>query len=78
MVRRFPYQTNKSSRDAINAGAIKYQDMHLSHVPQFVDYGFFGNIDVAIVEALAITENGGIIPTTSVGVSPQAVKTQMW
>lgn len=74
MVRRFPYQTNKSSRDAINDGNIRYQDMHLSHVPQFIDYGFFGNIDVAIVEALAITENGGIIPTTSVGVSPQAIK----
>lgn len=74
MARRFPYQTNKSSRDAINAGALKYQDMHLSHVPQFIDYGFFGNIDVAIVEALAITEDGNIIPTTSVGISPQAIK----
>jgi succinyl-CoA:acetate CoA-transferase len=51
-----------------------YQDMHLSHAAQFVDYGFLGHIDVAIVEALAVTEEGGIIPTTSVGVSPQAIK----
>ncbi len=72
--RRFPYQTNKGSRDAINNGDIAYQDMHLSHVPQFIEYGFFGNIDVAIVEALAITEEGGIIPTTSVGISPHAIK----
>lgn len=72
--RRFPYQTNKGSRDAINAGSVNYQDMHLSHVPQFIEYGFFGNIDVAIIEALAITEDGNIIPTTSVGISPQAVK----
>lgn len=72
--RRFPYQTNKYSRNGINDGSIAYQDMHLSHVPQFMDYGFFGDIDVAIVEALAITEDGGIVPTTSVGVSPQAVK----
>jgi succinyl-CoA:acetate CoA-transferase len=71
--RRFPYQTNKDSRNGINDGSINYQDMHLSHVSQFVEYGFFGNIDVAIVEAIAITEDGNIIPTTSVGVAPQAV-----
>jgi len=74
MVRRYPYQTNKYSRNGINDGSIMYQDMHLSHVPQFIDYGFFGNIDIALVEALAITEDGGIIPTTSVGVMPQAIK----
>ena len=72
--RRFPYQTNKNSRNAINEGSIMYQDMHLSHVPQFIEYGFFGKIDIAIIEALAITEDGNIIPTTSVGISPQAVK----
>ncbi len=72
--RRFPYQTNKSSRDGINEGTVNYQDMHLSHVPQFIEYGFFGNIDIAIIEAIAITEDGNIIPTTSVGISPQAVK----
>ncbi|WP_240843077.1 acetyl-CoA hydrolase/transferase family protein [Acidaminobacter sp. JC074] len=71
--RRFPYQTNASSRNGINDGSVSYQDMHLSHVPQFIEYGFLGNIDVAIIEALAITEEGGIIPTTSVGISPQAV-----
>ncbi len=65
--RRYPYQTNKSSRDGINNGEIKYADMHLSHVPQWVKYGYFGNMDVAIVEAIAITEDGGIIPSTSIG-----------
>ena len=74
IARRFPYQTNKDLRKGINAGDIKYQDMHLSHVPQMINYGFFGNIDVAIVEAIAITEDGGIVPSTSVGISPQAIK----
>jgi succinyl-CoA:acetate CoA-transferase len=74
IARRFPYQTNKDLRKGINAGVIKYQDMHLSHVPQMINYGFFGNIDVAIVEAIAITEDGGIVPSTSVGISPQALK----
>ncbi|MDF2548318.1 acetyl-CoA hydrolase/transferase family protein [Anaerosolibacter sp.] len=72
--RRFPYQTHNDTRNGINAGTIAYQDMHLSHLPQYMSYGFFGNIDVAIVEALAITEDGGIIPTTSVGISPTAIQ----
>ncbi|WP_053955570.1 acetyl-CoA hydrolase/transferase family protein [Inediibacterium massiliense] len=72
--RRFPYQTHKDIRNSINEGSILYQDMHLSHVPQYIDYGFFGEIDIALVEALAITEDGGIIPTMSVGLSPHAIK----
>ncbi|WZL72795.1 acetyl-CoA hydrolase/transferase family protein [Clostridiaceae bacterium 35-E11] len=72
--RRYPYQTHKDTRNGINEGNIMYQDMHLSHLPQYMSYGFFGKIDVAIVEALAITEEGGIIPTTSVGIAPTAVK----
>ncbi|AZV55627.1 acetyl-CoA hydrolase/transferase family protein [Clostridium sp. AWRP] len=65
--RRFPYQTHKDIRNAANSGEISYVDAHLSMAPQFVDYGFMGKIDVAIVEAVGITEEGYIIPTTSVG-----------
>jgi succinyl-CoA:acetate CoA-transferase len=65
--RRYPYQTNKDSRNGINDNKIEYADMHLSHTPQWVKYGFFGNIDIALVEAVAIREDGGIIPSTSVG-----------
>ncbi len=72
--RRYPYQTNKSCRESINNGEIAYQDMHLSHVPQWIDYGFFGDVDVAIIEAVAVNEDGGIIPSTAVGVAPQGVK----
>jgi succinyl-CoA:acetate CoA-transferase len=72
--RRFPYQTHPDTRRMINDGGIKYQDHHLSHIPQMMSYGFLGNIDVAIVEAVGITETGGIIPSTSVGISPQALK----
>ncbi len=74
MKRRYPYQTHDALRNAINAKEIAYQDMHLSHVSQYIDYGFFGKINVALVEALAITEEGGIIPTTSVGIMPQAIR----
>lgn len=65
--RRYPYQTNSTLRNAINNDSVKYNDMHLSHSAQYLKYGFLGTMDVAIIEAVAITEEGGIIPSTSVG-----------
>ena len=70
IARRFPYQTNGDMRKALNAAKVRYNDMHLSHVAQNVRYGFFGDCDVAIVEAVCIREDGGIIPSTSVGNTP--------
>lgn len=70
IARRYPYQTNKLLRDNINRGKIAYADIHLSHFAQQIRYGFFGEIDLAIIEAIAIDEEGNIIPSTSVGVSP--------
>ncbi|MBP3400672.1 MAG: acetyl-CoA hydrolase, partial [Selenomonadales bacterium] len=53
---------------ALNSGAVEYCDLHLSESPQLSRYGFLGGkVDIAIVEACAITENGDIIPTTSMG-----------
>ena len=71
--RRFPYQTNKDMRKALNSGDVKYIDMHLSTMAQNVRYGFFGDLDVAIIEAAQINEDGSIVPTTSVGNSPTFV-----
>ena len=72
--KRFPYQSNNKLRNFINDGIVKYNDIHLSHFPQQVRYGYYGNIDLAIVEAVAITEEGNIIPSTSVGASPTFVE----
>lgn len=68
--KRLPYQTQEDCRNGINSGRIKYIDMHLSHVSQYINYGFLGKIDVALVEAVAITEDGHLIPSTSVGITP--------
>lgn len=65
--KRYPYQTNKDCRNMINEGLIEYNDVHLSNFPQWVRYGFLGKIDIALVEAVAITEDGGIVPSTSIG-----------
>lgn len=75
MKKRFPYQTNPDMRRGINDGTIGFQDMHLSHNAQNLRFGFNGDIDIAVIEALEITEDGHIIPTTSVGNSPTFVET---
>lgn len=72
--KRLPYQTNDSLRNSINKGGCEYLDMHMSQVPQYIRYGFLGKIDIAIIEAVAITEEGHIIPSTSVGCSPSFVR----
>lgn len=68
--RRYPYQTDEDLRRAINSGKVSYCDIHLSKFPQDMRYGFYGDLDLAIVEAVAITEDGNIIPSTSVGNTP--------
>jgi len=60
----------KPMQIGINSGEIAYFDYHYSHMPQMLDYGFMGAVDVAVIEATAITAEGNIIPTTSVGSSP--------
>ncbi len=73
---RMPYQTNKMVRGEINNGEIEYCDLHLSESAQLARYGYVGGkIDVAIVEACAITEEGNIIPTTSMGNTASYVQT---
>ncbi|MDP0496099.1 MAG: acetyl-CoA hydrolase/transferase family protein [Verrucomicrobiota bacterium JB024] len=67
---RTPYQSDSDLRALINKGSTNFFDMHLSVVPQYVRYGFFGKVDWAIVEACDVTADGEIILTTSVGVSP--------
>ena len=66
---RMPYQTNKDLRNAINDGTVSYHDVPLGQMPLWVKNHFLKPIDIAIIEATAIDENGNIIPTTSVGTS---------
>jgi len=49
---------------------VEYVDMHLSHLPQTVLFGFFGRIDLAVVKATDITRDGRVFLTTSIGASP--------
>ncbi|WP_100401436.1 acetyl-CoA hydrolase/transferase family protein [Bacillus sp. FJAT-42315] len=65
--KRLPFQADPAMRKKINQGEMYFTDQHLSHVAEMVRADVLNPIDFAIVEAVAITEDGAIIPTTSVG-----------
>jgi succinyl-CoA:acetate CoA-transferase len=46
---------------------MQYTDIHLSHVAQFVWFGFLGHLDVAVIEVAGILPDGRLIPSSSVG-----------
>ncbi|UNK48277.1 acetyl-CoA hydrolase/transferase family protein [Lysobacter sp. S4-A87] len=64
---RLPYQSDPTLRERINAGELDYIDLHLSHVAQYTWFGFYGAVDVAVIEVTAITEDGRLVPSSSVG-----------
>ncbi|SOC42060.1 succinate CoA transferase [Ureibacillus acetophenoni] len=68
--KRGPFIADPMIRGQINAGDVLYVDAHLSHNAELVRQGIIGPIQYLIIEAAAITEDGLIIPTTSVGNSP--------
>lgn len=68
---RTPYQSNKDMRTSLNTpGATEYFDMHLSQLAQELRYGFLPKPNVAIIEACDLTEDGEIVLTSGVGISP--------
>ena len=73
---RAPYTTNPDFRKHVNMGEIPYNDLHLSHMAQELRYGFYGDVDWAILEVCDIDEGedtcrayltaaGGISPTAA-------------
>ncbi len=65
--RRMPFQVDPALRRAINAGEVMFIDQHLSETVELLRSRQIGPVDIAVIEAVAITEQGGIVPTTSVG-----------
>ena len=73
---RAPYTTNPDFRKHVNMGEIPYNDLHLSHMAQELRYGFYGDVNWAILEVCDIedcgdcyhaylTAAGGIAPTAA-------------
>lgn len=73
LARRAPFQVDATMRKHINEGKVLFYDMHLSEMAEQLRSEPGYPIDVAVIEAIAITEEGHIIPSTSVGNSASFV-----
>lgn len=73
LARRLPFQVDATLRRKINAGEVMFIDQHLSETAEQLRSGTPGRIDIAVIEAAAITEEG-IVPTMSVGNSASFVE----
>lgn len=77
--RRSPHQVGKPIAKSINSGYTQFFDKHLSMWAQDLTYGYYtrdkatNSLDLAIIEATAINEEGGIILGPSVGGTPEIV-----
>ena len=74
---RAPYTTNGDFRKSVNMGEIPYNDLHLSHMAQELRYGFYGDIDWAILEVCDIEDCGDdyhVYLTAAGGISPTAAR----
>ncbi|MEH7548051.1 MULTISPECIES: acetyl-CoA hydrolase/transferase family protein [Bacillaceae] len=65
--KRLPFQADPTMRNKINNGEMMFVDQHLSHTAELVRAGVMEPVDFAILEAFSVTEEGMVIPTTSVG-----------
>jgi succinyl-CoA:acetate CoA-transferase len=67
VARRLPFQADAALRRKINAGEVMFIDQHLSETAEQLRGHTLAPVDIAVIEAVAITEDGAIIPTMSVG-----------
>lgn len=56
--KRFGHQTNADMRRAINDGRVGFSDIHISQFPMNLRQRTLQQVDVALVECVAVTEEG--------------------
>jgi succinyl-CoA:acetate CoA-transferase len=74
IARRLPFQSDASLRKKINAGEVMFIDQHLSESAEQLRAGSLAPVDIAVIEAAAIAEDGSIVPTMAVGNSASFVQ----
>jgi succinyl-CoA:acetate CoA-transferase len=63
---RVPMCASKVLSSQVNSHKVRYVEQQMCKMPRLLRSRVFGNIDIVVVEALAVTEEG-LIPTTSAG-----------
>ena len=71
---RYPFAVWNPVKEAVNEGSMRFVDAHLSQVPSQVRQGYYGDVDVAVIEAVAVGD-GWLVPSTIVGATPEYVET---
>ncbi len=69
IARRAPMCASRTLASQINNGSVRYVEQQMNKMPRLLRSDSFGKIDIAVIEALGINENGDLIPTTSVGLT---------
>lgn len=72
--RRSPMIESKALAALVNQGRVAYCEQQMNRLPRLLRTGAFGHIDVAVIEALNIREDGSIVPTASVGGVPNLIE----
>ncbi len=65
--RRMPFQVDSTLRKAINDGTVMFIDQHLSDTVELLRNRQIKAVDLAVIECVAITEEGHLVLSTSVG-----------
>ncbi len=68
--KRTPYQNLPDLRKRINSHDTHYFDQHLSELAQQFRYGFYGDLDIAIIEVSQIDDDGTAVVGMGVGNVP--------
>lgn len=65
--RRMPFQVDSTLRKAINDGTVMFIDQHLSDTVEQLRNRQIKAVDIAVIECVAINEEGHLVLSTSVG-----------
>jgi len=71
--KRGPYMSSSISRKMIHAGEMDFSDVHLSMFARNLLFGFYGDLDLAVVEVSRIRPDGSVILSSSVGISAESL-----
>jgi succinyl-CoA:acetate CoA-transferase len=71
---RVPMCAHRALSSQVNSHRVSYVEQQMCKMPRLLRSKSFGNIDVVVIEALAVTEEG-LTPTTSVGLTKYLLET---
>ncbi len=69
VTRRAPMVAGRTLAEQANNGSLNYVEQQMSKMPRLLRNSSFGEIDIAVVEALGFDEDGDLIPSSSVGMT---------